>query len=113
MVGTMLAMDIDMTNAQQKALLANKLISRQVGGFYEIAAGDNTDYVRALANAATHAYIASLSITKSVKSALHASVTLAPSIFAVIPDNVVAAKVASVLTTAEFASLGDKVVFAA
>lgn len=107
----MLAMDMDMTNAQQKALLANKLISRQVGGFYEIAAlGDNTDYVRALANAATHAYIASLSITKSVKSALHASVTRAPSIFAVIPDEAVAAKVASVLAAAAFASLSDKVV---
>lgn len=103
-----------MTNAQQKALLANKFISRQVGGFYEIAVmGDNTDYVRALANAATHAHIASLSVAKSVKSALHASVTRAPSLFAVIPGDVVAAKVASVLTTAAFASLSDKVVFAA
>ena len=103
-----------MTNAQQKALLANKLIARQVGGFYEIAVGgDNTDYVRALANVATHSYIASLTVTKSVKSALHASVTRGPSLFAVIPSHVVAAKVASVLATAAFASLGNKVVFTA
>ena len=103
-----------MTNKQRNALLANKLIARQVGGFYEIAQlGDNTDYVRALATAATHCYIASLAVPKSVKSALHASVTRAPSLFAVIPDNVVQAKMTSVLATAAFASLGDKVVFAA
>lgn len=103
-----------MQSNKVKALLANKRISRQVGGFYEIAAlGDNTDYVRALANAATHAYIASLSVPKSVKFVLHASVTRAPSLFAVIPGEVVAAKVASVLATAAFASLSDKVVFAA